>query len=182
MFLHLIFAITSVRVQTSDFHRTYPPRFAKLSLILHESRLISFRFVVLIYQSKFLKGGDVWPHWYLVPQRQYIQYLHYPSNLSLHCILSCFQGDNCSPYYRTFSIIRSPYKCSRTSAPRPCLILLIHSFLICFSFSCSCVLCRLRLRTRGFTSQYYFFLSLWLLSYTNLRYITSYLSTSTRHL
>ena len=70
----------------------------------------------------------LWRQRYLVSQRQYIPYLHYPSNLSLHCILSCYQGDNCSPYYQIFSIIRSPYKYPRTWAPRPCLLLLLISF------------------------------------------------------
>ena len=131
--------------------------------------------------SKCLVFYIVWRQRYLVPQRQYIQYQHYTSNLNLHCILSCYQGDNCSPYYRVFSIIRSPYKYPRTWAPRPCLTLLLLLLLFfCFLFF-SCVICLFRLRTWGFTFQYCFFLLFCLLSYTNLRYITSYLSTSTRH-
>ena len=93
----------------------------------------------------------MWRQRYLVPQRQYIPYLDYPLNLSLHCILSCFQGDNCSPYYRIFSmIIRSPYKYPRTWAPRPCW----HYYFYCYSFASYfffCVLCLFRLRIWGFT-------------------------------
>ena len=122
----------------------------------------------------------MWRQRYLVPQRQYIQYLQYTSNLSLHCIPSCYQGDNYSPSYRVFSIIRLPYKYPRTWAPRPCWhywSIISFAYFLCFS----CVLCLFRLRTWGFTLSILLLSFVCLLSYTNLRYITSYLSTSTRH-
>ena len=98
----------------------------------------------------------MWRQRYLVPQRSYIQYLRYTSNLSLHCILSCYQGDNYSLSYRVFSIIRLPYK--YRVPERPALADIIAYFLLlilCFS----CVLCLFGLRTWGFMSQYDFFLS-----------------------
>ena len=115
-------------------------------------------FVVLKPQGMFLRGGEVWRQRYLVPQRQYVPYLHYPSNLSLHCILSFDQGDNYSPYYRNFAIIQLPYKYPRTWAPRPCWHYCLFPLLISFAFHFF-VYCLLTLRTWGFTSQYYFFLS-----------------------
>ena len=62
MFLHSIFMITSVQVCKPRTFITRPPRFAKLSF---NSQLSSFRFVVLIPQSKFLRGGEVWRQRYL---------------------------------------------------------------------------------------------------------------------
>ena len=58
--------------------------------------------------------------------------------------------------------------------------LLTLSLLFWFLFSC--VLCLVKLQTWGFTVSILLLLSFfWPSSYTNLRYITSYLSTSTKH-
>ena len=129
----------------------------------------------------FLRGGEVWRQRYLLSQRQYMWYLYYTPNLSLHYILSCYQGDNYSPSYRIFSIIRLPYKYPRTWAPRPGWHYWFIAFLAILLLFISCVLSLFRLRTWGFTFSIYFLSSILSTSYTNLRYITSYLSTSTRH-
>ena len=93
-------------------------------------------------------------------------YLYYTLNLSLHCILIYYQGDNYSPSYRVFSIIRLLYK--YRVPERPALADIIAYFLAFLAISFLVYSVYLGYEPENSPSQYYCFLSFVYLAIRNL--------------